>query len=80
MIEKLSRAELDRFRATASYPEYEVIADMRKGEGGKVVVADAGVSRQTVKNRLKSTAKAYGIDIKFLRSKPELVVFEIAGK
>jgi hypothetical protein len=80
MIEKLSRAELDRFRATASYPEYEVIADMRKGEGGRIAVADAGVSRQTVKNRLNATASAYGIEIKFLRSKPDLVVFEITGK
>ena len=80
MIERLSRVELDRFRATAAHPEYQVLGEMRKGEGGKIVVADAGVGRQSVKNRLNATAKALGVDIKFLRSGTDIVVFEIAGK
>jgi hypothetical protein len=80
MIQKLNRVELDRYRVTASFPEYAEIADMRKGDGGKVVVTEANVGRQTVKNRLKATSSAYGLRIKFLRSKPDVVVFEVTDK
>ena len=81
MFTKMSRTDLDRYRATASYPEYvEMVSDLRKGEGGKVIVEAAGVSRQTVKNRLKSSAAAAGVEIKFLRSPQTEVVFEVVGK
>ena len=80
MIQKLSRNELDRYRVTASFPEYAEIADMRKGDGGKIMVTEAGVSRQSVKNRLRATAVAYSMQIKFLRSKADAVVFEVVNR
>jgi hypothetical protein len=81
MFQKLNRQELDRFRTTASYPEYaEFLSDMRKGDGGRITVAEAGVGRQTIKNRLNSAAAALGMQIKFVRSRSDDVVFEVIGK
>jgi hypothetical protein len=81
MFQKLNRTEVERFRATASFPEYvEFVGDIRKGDGGRVDVQAAGVGRQTVKNRLKASADATGMQIKFMRSRPTEVVFEVVGK
>ena len=81
MFQKLSRADLDLRRATSRFPEYVAfVGDLKKGEGGVVDVAAAGVGRQTVKNRLKAGADAVGDKIKFLRSSRDIVVFEVAGK
>ena len=81
MFEKMSRMDLERFRATGSFPDYVAfLGDMRKGDGGRIDVASAGVGRQTVKNRLKISAEALGLQVKFVRSKPTDVVFEVVAK
>ena len=81
MFQKLNHTDIERYRATNSYPEYvEFLNDMRKGEGGRVDVVATGVGRQTVKNRLKASASASGIQIKFLRSRPTDVIFEVLAK
>ena len=50
---------------------------LRVGEGGKAVVAEEGVSRQSVKNRLLVAADVLGKAIVFRRSDTALVVFEV---
>jgi hypothetical protein len=81
MIHKLTRSELDHYRTTSSFPQYlDGLRDLRKRDGGKVLVAEAGVGRQTIKNRLNATALALGIKIKFVRSRSEEVVFEVVDK
>lgn len=81
MFKKLTRTDLDQRRATTSFPEYaEFVSSLKKGEGGLVNVEEAGVSRQTVKNRLKTSADASGVEIKFIRSPQEEVLFEVVGK
>lgn len=47
------------------------------GEDGKANVADEGVSRQSVKNRLASAAKAVRVSIKYHRSGAEDAIFEV---
>ena len=81
MFEKLTATELERVQATASFPEYfEFVSDLRTGQGGRVDVAKAGVSRQTVKNRVQRSAEAAGAEIRFIRSGMDSVVFEVVGK
>ena len=81
MFKKLTRADLDRYRATASFPEYvKFLSGLRKGEGGSVSVKAAGVGRPTVKKRLTQSAAAAGVKIRFVRSPADEVVFEALGK
>lgn len=81
MIEKLTPADLDRMRSTSRNPEcVEFMQGLRVGQGGRVVVADEGVSRQSVKNRISKAATVAGVEIKYLRSKPDVVVFEVVSK
>ncbi len=49
----------------------------RLGSGGKLVVADEGATRQTVKKRLQAAADANGKKIRFLRSPSEFVIFQV---
>jgi len=80
MFRKLTRAELERYRVTSSYPEYaEFVSGLKPGEGGAVSVAEAKVGRQTIKNRLKTAAEANGTKIKFVRTKgtSDSIVFEV---
>lgn len=80
MFQKLSASDLARHRAVGSNPEYaEFLAGLNPGEGGRISAADAGVGRQTVKNRLNSAAAATGITIKFVRSSADTVVFVVVG-
>ncbi len=59
-------------------PEYvEFIKNLRRGEGGKVDVASARTSRQTVKNRVDRAVGELGKKIKYIRSSADSVVFEI---
>lgn len=81
-IEKLSRKQMQE----QSYPHggghepyTAFLKSLRSGEGGKITVQDEGVSRQSVKNRLKKSADAAGVEIKFRRSAQELVIFEVVG-
>ena len=82
MIEKLTPADLDRMRSTSRNPEcVEFMQGLRVGQGGRVVVADVGrVAAITVKNRISKAATVAGVEIKYLRSKPDVVVFEVVSK
>ena len=81
MIERLTPTDLDRMRSASRYPEYvEFLQGLRVGQGGRVVVADTGVSRQSVKNRINKAATVAGVEIAFLRSSPDIVVFEVVSK
>jgi len=64
-------------RALSEYVAF--LGDISLGQGGKVNVSAAKVSRHTVKNRLKSAARGARKEIKFLRSGEETVVFEVVG-
>ncbi|MCB9176728.1 MAG: hypothetical protein H6648_06150 [Caldilineae bacterium] len=78
-IEALSKKDLEE-KAPASrvHPEYvSFLTSARLGTGGRLYVAKEGVSRQSVKNRLKAAAVVTGKNIKFLRSPSEQVVFQI---
>lgn len=81
MFKKLSKSELDRYRGTTSFPEYvDFVGSIKPGEGGEVDVEKAKVGRQTVKNRLKASANALGVDLKFVRSKEDRVIFQVKAK
>lgn len=81
MFKKLSKNELDRYRGTSSFPEYvDFLGGLRAGEGGEVDVTNAKVGRQTVKNRLRASADALNINLRFIRSKQDRVVFEVTTK
>jgi len=81
MIERLTSAELNRFRTTSRNPEYvEFLSALRVGEGGRIAVADTGVSRISVKNRVDQAAKIAGVQVKYLRSPQDVVVFQAVGK
>ena len=81
MIERLTADQLDQIRAVGRNTEYvEFLASLRKGQGGRVNVAESGVSRQSVKNRVNAAAAAAGVQIKHLRSGQDVVVFEVVGK
>lgn len=78
-IEALSKKDLE---VTASpgklHQEYVgFLESCRLGSGGKLEVAKEGVSRQTVKTRLKKAADATGKSIKFHRSPATHVVFQV---
>ena len=80
-LEKLTAAELDGRPSGRAKPEYvRFLSGLRVGQGGRAVVADEGVSRQSVKNRLKFAAEAAGVEIKFQRSSPNDVVFAVVGR
>jgi hypothetical protein len=81
MFQKLTRTDLERYRAVGRFQEYvDFLGELKKGEGARIDVAAAGVGRQSVKNRLNTSAAAAGVEIKFLRSKADAVVFEVVGK
>jgi len=53
---------------------------LRVGEGGRATVEEEGVSRIQIKNRLKAAAKDVGLNIAFVRSSPEEVVFHVVSR
>ena len=80
-LEKLSRAEIAQLKGTAPDPviaEYAAfLGRLSIGEGGKAVVAKEGAKRLTVRARIRKAADATGIHLKFLRSEPDVVMFEV---
>jgi hypothetical protein len=59
-------------------PEYVAfLAKLKPGEGGRVTVADEGVTRQQVKNRLRRAATITGRNIKFIASDAATVIFAV---
>jgi len=81
IFQKLSRAELDRYKAARSYPEYaEFLSGLKSGDAARVDVTKSGFTRQTVKNRLNNAADDLGIGLKYHRTGPDALVFEIVEK
>jgi hypothetical protein len=80
MFQKPTRADLERYRAVGRFQEYvDFLGELKKGEGARIDVAVAGVGRQSVKNRVSACAAAAGVEIKYLRSGADSVVFEVVG-
>lgn len=75
MIRKLTAAQL------AARPEYvHFLQGLAVGEGGMARVADEGVGRQSLKNRISAAAQAAGVSIKYHRSGADSVVFEVVAR
>lgn len=82
-MEKLTKkqlAEASTSAATGYAPYVKVMQDMRVGEGGRVDMSKEKVGRQTVKNRVKKSAEACHLEVKFRRSPSDLVIFEVTGR
>lgn len=80
-LEKLTAKELAGRPGGRPRAEYVAfLSELRVGQGGRAVVAEEGVTRQALKNRLKVAAAAAGVEIKFQRSSPEDVVFEMVSR
>jgi hypothetical protein len=81
-LEKLSATQLQQVPASSrSSNEYvPFMQALTVGQGGRATVADEGVSREQVKNRLRSAAKAAGITIAFVPSNKETVVFKVTSR
>ena len=80
-IRILSPEELAVRRAAggAYKPYVEVLAQMEPGQGGEILVADEGVSRQMVKNRVVRAAASLSKPIAFVRSGEDTVIFEVTA-
>jgi hypothetical protein len=79
-LEKLTRAQIQGYHGAAANPEYvNFVRGLKPGEGGRATVDGEGVSRQTIKNRIKSAASELGVKVKFHRSEPNEVRFEVIG-
>ncbi len=80
-IQKMTKAELGRYRSTGGYSPYvSVLRDLKVGEGGRATIAQEKCTKQTIKNRLNKSAESLGLKIKYRRSTAEDVVFEIVGR
>jgi hypothetical protein len=82
-IRVLTADELVQRRGvTGVSAEYmQTLTSIPQGGGGEIIVADEGVSRQSVKNRLERAAKLANVPIRFVRSDTDRVLFEVlAGK
>jgi len=81
-LEKLTSAQLQQVpasrRTTNEYVPF--LQTLHVGQGGRAIVANEGVSRQQVKNRLRTAAKAAGIAIAFVPSEKETVVFKVTSR
>ena len=81
-LEKLTRQQLvgTNHRTSSTSQEYaRFIRNLKPGEGGRTTTIAEGVSRQTIKARLKKAAQESGISIKFHRCPPDEVKFEVLG-
>jgi len=80
---KLTAAQLKAPSSAAGRsrsPYTMFLGGLRVGEGGRATVAEEGVSRIQIKNRLKAAAKDVGLNIAFVRSAPEEVVFHVVSR
>jgi hypothetical protein len=82
-LEKLSKAEVAALtrRGPATDPivaEYAAfLGRLPIGDGGRAIVAREGATRFTVRSRIRKAADAAGVHVKFLRSSPDVVIFEV---
>lgn len=81
MFERLSAEQLARRGSgRGADPEYvKFVQSLSLGEGGRIDVTKAGVSRQSVKARAQRAAQEVGCEIKFHRSGADEVVFEVVS-
>jgi len=74
-FERLSKQEL------ATNPEYvRVIRSLKVGDGAKTTTEREGVGKITIKQKLLAAADVVGVTIRFHRTGPTTVVFEVVGK
>ncbi len=79
-LQKLTRDQLSGSGDTRVYLPYRrFLAGLSAGDGGRTTVADEGVSRQTIKARLKTAAEASNMEIKFHRAAKDEVIFEVVS-
>jgi hypothetical protein len=75
-IQKMTKKDFEA--PVAGHAEYiEYLTSARVGEGGRLLVDEEGVSRQSIKNRLNIASKVTGKNIKFYRSAASEVVFQV---
>lgn len=81
-LKKLTPKELEQKKAagTANADYVAFLQGLKAGEGAEASVADEGVSKQTIKNRIKKAADYLGLEVSFVRSGKDIVVFEVAGE
>jgi hypothetical protein len=81
-LQKISRGEMAQRRGSrGANPEYvSFFRSLQPGTGGKAIVADEGVSRQTVKKRLDAAAREAGATITYHSSSAAEVVFEVVDE
>ena len=80
-LEKLSRSEIATLKGGGVDPviaEYTAfLSRLYIGEGGRAVVAKEYATRFTVRKRIQAAADAAGIHLKWFRTPPEVLVFEV---
>jgi hypothetical protein len=87
-LQKLSAAELAKTegkappssRQRALNPYADFFKGIRVGQGGHVMVAEEGVSRQYLKLKISAAAKDAGVTIKYLSTGPDEVRFKVTGR
>lgn len=81
-LQKLTRNQLmgDQRSAGANIDYVKFLRPLKPGEGGQATVEEEGVSRQTIKARLKKAADELDKGIKFHRAPSNKVIFEITDR
>lgn len=81
-LEKLTKQDLmGNHRPSGATNDYaKFLRNLKPGEGGRTTVAKEGVSRQTIKARIKKAAEVAGTSIKFRRAPVDTVIFEVIVK
>ena len=75
----LETEDLDRLRkGSVSAAEYiPLLQGLQPGQGGLFDVEEVGIKRPALKNRLTAAATQAGVVIRFMRSSPTQVIFEV---
>lgn len=72
-------AELTASRGEAASEYIDNMRDLEPGTIVRIRPGDEGVQKQTVKNRLNRAAKALGVEVDYMRSPADEVLFTING-
>lgn len=72
-------AELTASRGAAASQYLDDMRHLEPGQIARIRPEDEGVQKQTVKNRLNRAAKALGVEVDFMRSPADEVLFTIQG-
>lgn len=75
----LETEDLDRLRkGSVSASEYiPLLQGLNPGQGGLFDLEEVGIKRPALKNRLQAAAAQSGVVIRFMRSSPNQVIFEV---